>query len=182
MKSGRTAWIAAGAISLLALVGTPAVAGDDCGRRPSHRERERPRRGITIVWPKIPHYGGHRDRYEKPRHKEPEPVTVCREVCLDGKHFDAHVTLWRECGALHAKVKLIADGCELPEIEGVRLRIRSGNESWRPTLCERSRSDHSISYSASEGPRFDACHVRIDLTIEGCHDSASVKWASVGLE
>jgi hypothetical protein len=106
---------------------------------------------------------------------------------IDGKEFEAVVTLTREDGRVRASVRFVSvDGCKLPNIESIRLRVAGRSSTWSPEMCRRSGRDDKdvISFGSDDSVRWSSRQVRglrVSLTVEGCEEVDRATWRSVSL-
>lgn len=188
MSGARTAMIA-GAVAAL-MLGTPAGFADgscgsdgrhDRGRGGSWSGEHGRGGGIRIVIP------GGRDRRDRDECDEVQTARVCERLVIDGKEFEAVVTLVREDGCVRASVRLESvGGCSLPKIDSIRLRVRGASSAWSPEMCRRGGRDESdtMRFESEASVRWSERQVRglrIDLTVESCEEDDRATWRRVSL-
>lgn len=185
---GARSAVMAGAIAAL-MCATPAGFADgSCGVGNGRHDRGRGGSwsdghggGIRIVIPRG------RDRRDRDECEERQTARVCERLVIDGKEFEAVVTLVREDGYVTASVRLESlTGCELPKIDSIRLRVRGASSAWSPEMCRRGGRDESdrVRFESESSVRWSARQVRglrIDLTVEGCSDNDRATWRRVSL-
>lgn len=133
-----------------------------------------------------------RPRYQdhRPRHDEDEdddrgcPLVLRSEIELSGKRVNVELTLWREDGEVHTRIRLTPCGKgNLPDIDSLSLRVRAGGSNWRPSLCEVRSCDKEIIYEAHDGPSWcKGRTINVDLRVKTSCDNDRVRWLGETLD